>query len=139
MMDTLNGPKAHSLEKAVWDNGKGNLVLVYSDIVLTSMKIEIKVNPETKVDISAKLDDALKGKVGAAVGSGASVGFKLDNSTKGDYVFETSRPLILAVYVKKQPKSGTLGPGHGWNDWKAFDLGSGNKVLVEKVDLGDVH
>ncbi len=139
MIDTLNGPNAHSLEKAVWKDGKGDLVLVYSDIVLTSMKIELKVNPETKLDIGAKLEGALQGKVGKTIGSGSSLSLKVDNSTKGNYVFETTRPLILAVYTKKQPRSGMLGAGRGWNDWKDFDLGRSNRVVAEKVDLGEKH
>jgi hypothetical protein len=139
MMDKLNSADGHPLEKKVWANGKGNLVLVYSDIVVSSMKIEIKTNPATKIDFDAKMTGALSGKVGQIIGSGSDLGFKVDNSTKGDYTLEISKPLIVAVYTKKQPGAGVLGDQKGWNDWKPFDLGSANKVLAQKVDLGSAH
>jgi hypothetical protein len=139
MIDRLNSSQAHPLEKAAWNDGKGNLVLVYSDIVVNSLKIEIKINPETKADLDAKMTGALSGKVGQIVGSGSDLGFKVDNSTKGDYTLEITKPLILAVYAKKQPGAGVLGDQKGWNDWKPFDLGNVNKVLSQKVDLGGTN
>lgn len=138
MIDRLNSADAHPLEKAAWNNGKGTLVLVYSDIVVTSLKIEIKINPETKIDLDAKMTGALSGKVGQIVGSGSDLGFKVDNSAKDDYTLEITKPLILAVYARKQPGQGVLGDQKGWNDWKPVDLGSASKVLSQKVDLGNL-
>ncbi len=139
MMDKLNSDSAHPLEKTVWNNGKGTLVLAYSDVILSSMKIEVKVNPETKADLDAKLNGALQGKAGQVIGTGSDLSFKLDNSTKGDYTLEIAKPMILAVYTKKQPAKGVLGAEGGWNDWKDFNLGTANKVQQHTVDLGDVQ
>lgn len=139
MMDKLNSQNAHPLEKKVWADGKGNLVLVYSDIVISSMKIELKTNPATKSDFDAKMTGALSGKVGQVIGSGSDLSFKVDNSGNGDYTLEINKPLIIAVYTKKQPGSGVLGDQKGWNDWAPFDVGDANRVLREKVDLGSVE
>jgi hypothetical protein len=139
MMKRLDSADAHQLEKKVWNNGKGNLVLVYSDIVLSSLKIEIKTNPATKADFDAKMTGALSGKVGQVLGSGSDLGFKVDNSTKGDYTLEISKPLIVAVYARKQPGPGVLGDQKGWNDWRPFDLGASNKVLAQKISLDGGH
>jgi hypothetical protein len=110
----------------------GDLILVYSDIVISTMKIEIKTDPQTTADLEAKLS----GAVGKVFSKGADLSFKLDNSTKGDYSFSISKPLILAVYAKKQPRPGVLGGGTGWHDWPDVDLGSANKVTMQSVDLG---
>ena len=64
------------------------------------MKIEIKMNPSTKVDLDAKLSGALAGKVGQVVGTGSDLSFKVDNAKDGDYVLEVTKPVILAVYAK---------------------------------------
>jgi len=136
MMDRLNSAQAHPLEKTVWNDGKGNLVLVYSDIVVGSMTIDIKTNPATKVDFDAKMAAALSGKVGQVIGSGSDLGFKVDNASKGEYKFEINKPLIIAVYTRQQPRMGVLGDQKGWSDWKPFDLGPANRVLAQKVDLG---
>jgi hypothetical protein len=137
MMTKLNSPTGNAAEKAT--SKTGDLVLVYSDIVISSMKIEVKPNPETKADLDAKLSTALSGKVGQVFSKDSDLGFKLDNSTKGDYSFSIDKPLILAVYTKKQPGPGVLGDQKGWNGWSDVDLGSGNKVTAKQVDLGDVQ
>lgn len=133
MLTMMKSPNGNSAEKAAAD--AGNLVLVYSDIVASSMKVEIKPNPETKADLDAKLSAALTGKVGTVIGQNSDLSFKLDNSSKGDYSFTIDKPVIVAVYVKKQPKGGVLGDQAGWNDWKNVDLGTVNKVVSAPVDL----
>lgn len=137
MMTKLNGPTGNAAEK---DASKtGDLVLVYSDIVISSMKIEIKPNPQTKADLDAKLSSALSGKVGKVFSKDSDLSFKLDNSTKGDYSFSVDKPLILAVYAKRQPGPAVLGDQTGWHGWSDFDLGAGNKVTAKQVDLGNVQ
>jgi hypothetical protein len=137
MIDEINGPHGQSMEKASFD--AGNLVLVYSDIVVSSMKINIKLDTKTNADLEAKLSGSLTGKVGQVIGKDSSLGFKVDKAAKGDYTLETTKPLILAVYTKKQPKSHELGSQGGWNAWADADLGNTNGVVKEKVDLGDVQ
>jgi hypothetical protein len=137
MMTKIGGPTGNAAEKAA--SNTGDLVLVYSDIVVSSMKIEVKPNPETKADLEAKLSGALTGKVGQVFSKDSDLSFKLDNSTKGDYSFSINKPLILAVYVKKQPGPGALGDQKGWNGWSDVDLGSRNRVTAKQVDLGEVQ
>jgi hypothetical protein len=135
MMDKLGGPKAHTLEKAAYE--AGNLVLVYSDIVISSIKLDINADPQMGVTASAKLSGALDGKVGQIIGADASLGFKLSSSTKGHYVLESAKPLILAVYTRKQPTKKVLGKTD-WNDWANFDLGSTNPLRRTSIELGDL-
>jgi hypothetical protein len=133
MMAKLGSSSGNAAEKAAAK--AGDLVLVYSDIVVSSMKIEIKTDPQTTADLEAKLS----GAVGKVLSKGADLSFKLDNSTKGDYSFSITKPLILAVYVKKQPGPGALGDQTGWHGWSDVDLGTGNKATATQVDLGDVQ
>jgi hypothetical protein len=136
MLDRISSAQGHSLEKSAFE--KGNLVLVYSDIVITSMKIDLKVDAQSDVGLDAKLNGALGGQVGKVVGSNASLNFKINKADKGDYSFEVTKPLILAVAAKKQPSAGHLGGETGWNAWKDTDLGSNNKIVQQSLDLGDL-
>lgn len=137
MLDHINSPGGHQLEKDALV--AGNLVLVYSDIVVTSLKVELTVNAQTNVDLEATLTDSLKGKVGTVIGKDSALGFKVNNATKGHYVFESTSPLIVAVYTKKQPHSGVLGGQAGWKSWADIDLGPQNKAVAEIVDLGEIE
>lgn len=137
MLKRVTGANADSAEKMAFQNG--TLILVYSDIVVSSVKIEIKINADTNADLQVKMDGALKGQAGKIIGQGSSLGFKVDKADKGDYTFEINRPLILAVYTKKQQRPNQLGGGNGWKDWADFDLGAKNKVLSEKVDLVNLN
>lgn len=139
MQNHLTSPGAHPLEKTAFENKQ--LVLVYSDIVVSSMKVDIKLDGSTNVDLEAKLSGALQNKgVGSVISKDSSLSFKVDRSNKGDYSFETAKPVILAVYTKKQPEKGALGGSStNWQGWSDADLGAANKVLKEKVDLGDVQ
>jgi hypothetical protein len=134
MLNRLSARNGQSLEEGDFDSG--NLVLIYADIVMKSMHIEIKVNPQTNADIEAKLNGTLGGNVGKVIGSGSSLSFKVNNATSGDYTLTITKPLVLAVYAKKQPEPRRLGIGNGWNDWPNFDLGNRNKVLEQTVLIG---
>jgi len=136
MMDHLNSKDAHPLEKAAF--GQKKLVLVYSDIVVSSMTINLKLDASTNADLEAKLGGALQGKVGQVIGKDSSLSFKVDRADKGEYSFEINKPMILAVYTKRQPAKGKLGPTRSWSNWPNIDLGTSNKVLAESVDLGDL-
>ena len=136
MLDRLGSKDAHPLEKAAFDQKK--LVLVYSDIVVSSMTIDLKLDASTNADLEAKLEGALQGKVGQVIGKDSSLSFKVDRADKGEYSFEINKPMILAVYTKRQPAAGQLGATAGWSHWSNFDLGKSNKVLAESVDLGDL-
>jgi hypothetical protein len=137
MLDHLKSSDAHPLEKAAFENRK--LVLVYSDIVVSSMTLELKLDAAISSALEAKLEGSLQGKVGQVIGKDSSLSFKVDRANKGDYSFEINKPVVLAVYIKRQPASGELGAATGWSRWSNFDLGMGNKVQAERVDLGDVQ
>jgi len=138
MTDLLRSTSAHPLEKKAFEGKK--LVLVYSDIVVDSMKVDIKLDASTNVDLEAKLSSALQGKtIGSVISKDSSLSFKVNRSNKGDYSFETAKPVIVAVYTKKQPKEGgTLGAAIDFKSWSDADLGTSNRVLAEKIDLGDL-
>jgi hypothetical protein len=137
MQKHIQSSDGHQLEKEAFS--AGNLVLVYSDIVVSTLKISLKVNAQTDADLEAKLSDALKGKVGKVIGSGSSVGFKVNKATTGDYAFQITRPLIVAVYTKKQPHSQHLGTQGGWKSWTDADMSDANKITAENIDLGEIH
>ena len=139
MMALLASPKAHPLQKAVWEKPKPELVVVYSDIIFTSMALMLKIKPETRAEVRAKLTGALDGKVGKVVGSDASLGFTLDNAGAGTYSISITNPLIVAVYTKRQPASRILGPERGWREYKDAPLGSSNKIIEQKVDLPELR
>jgi len=54
MLDHLRGKTAHPLEKAALE--KRELILVYSDIVIGSMQIDLKIDATTDAEVDAKLD-----------------------------------------------------------------------------------
>lgn len=139
MTDRLTGPDGHGLEKEVF--GRKTLVLVYSDIVVNSMSIDLKVDTSTDANLEAKLQGALAGKVGQIIGKDADLTFKVNRANKGDYSFEVTKPVILAVYTKKQPQKNPneLGSSDSsWKQWSNIDLKDSNKVLAKSVDLGDL-
>ncbi len=133
MTDLLNSPRGHPLAKQDWANGK--LIMVYSDIILNSMKVELTVNPQTDVELTAKLNGALQGKEGQAIGADSNLTFKVNNVANGNYKFEITEPLIIAVYTKKAPRGAVLAIRSEWADEDV----QGNKVLEETVDLGDLQ
>lgn len=138
MLTHLNGSDGHPLEKEAFADK--HLVLVYSDIVLKTMKIHLTVNADSNADLQAKLDGALSGNVGKVIGTGSSLSFKVDKATKGDYTLETTTPTILATYARRQPTAKTLGPvDDKWSSWPAFELGEANMTLKTVVNLGDIQ
>ncbi len=137
MLDHLKSKDAHPLEKAAFE--KRRLVLVYSDIVVSSMTVDLKLDAIANADLNAKLEGSLHGKLGQVIGKDSTLSFKVDRANKGDYSFEINKPVILAVYTKRQPARGELGSATGWSRWSKVDLGKGNKVLAESVDLGDLQ
>ena len=93
------------------------LLVVYQDIVSSTMKVTIKFDAKNKVDFDAKLSAALAGKVGQIIG-GKDTELKLhvDAAKKGDYALTIAHPVILATLTKKQPDQRTLG-GPDWSNW----------------------
>jgi hypothetical protein len=136
MLDHLRGKDAHPLERAAFE--KRALILVYSDIVVSSMRIDLKVDATTDVEIDAALQESLHGKLRQIIGKDSGLSFKVNRADKGDYSFQINRPVILAVYTRRQPKAGELGSEQGWSGWPIADVKNTNKVLAEKIDLGDV-
>ena len=136
MLDHLRGKNAHPLERAAFE--KRQLILVYSDIVIGSMQIDLKIDAATDAEADAKLQDSLHGKLGQVIGRDSALSFKVNRADKGDYSFQIDKPVILAVYTKRQPKAGELGSASGWSGWSNIDVRDANKVLAEKIDLGDV-
>jgi len=136
MLDHLRGKNAHPLERAAFE--KRDLILVYSDIVIGSMQIDLKIDATTGAELDAKLQESLQGKLGGVIGKDSELSFKVNRADKGDYSFQINKPVILAVYTKRQPKAGELGSAQGWSGWASLDVKSANRVLAEKIDLGDL-
>jgi hypothetical protein len=104
------------------------------------MTLDLKLDAKANADLDSKLGGSLQGKVGQIIGKDSTLSFKVDRANKGDYSFEINKPVILAVYAKRQPARGELGGATtGWARWLRVDLGKGNKVLAESVDLGDLQ
>jgi hypothetical protein len=136
MLDHLKSQDAHPLEKTAFEKRK--LILVYSDIVVSSMTLDLKLDATASSDLEAKLEGSLQGKVGQVVGKNSSLSFKVARANKGDYSFEINKPVILAVYTKRQPAAGELGTT-GWSRWSDFDVGKANRALAESINLGDLR
>jgi hypothetical protein len=95
------------------------LQLVYSDIVAKSMTVTLNVDTSSNTDTDAKLSGALSGKVGSVIGGKDSeLSLKVDGATKGKYVLTVSSPVILATWIKRQPKKAVLGTAaiDSWSD-----------------------
>jgi len=77
---------------------------VVADLVVESLSAKVTLDQSVEADVKATLDKS----IGKVVGSDASLEFKLGGGQNGKYDITFSRPLIAAVAVKRQPRTGFL-------------------------------
>jgi hypothetical protein len=110
---------------------KGTLAFVVGDVVIKAMTVDICVDKAS----NAALDAALSSNVGKVLGSGSSFSVQVAASTTGCYKLMTSKPVVAAALVAKQPKAGGLEASAGDDflvaGWKRSDLGASNRGRLE--------
>jgi len=95
---------------------QGNLLMVVSDVIITSIKTKISVDDKLDSSLIAALADA---DASGKIFKGAKLELKMTRQKKGDYTFETTKPVIVMRLSKKQPMAGVLGAeeDNDWKDW----------------------
>jgi hypothetical protein len=84
---------------------KGNLIVIWSDLVADSMTVTIDIDRTADADLDAKLSNALVGKAGTIIGQNADLSFKVTSAVSGHYELQTLFPVVAAVLAAKPPVS----------------------------------
>jgi hypothetical protein len=95
---------------------QGDLVVVVADVIVDRFKVTIDVDQSSK----ASLDAAIAAPVPQLkLGKDAKVNVALQKDVAGKYVFDVSRPVIIARLAKHQPAGGVLGAqdDNDFSDW----------------------
>lgn len=101
----------------------GTLVLVIGDVVVDSLKVDIKVTNTAKPALDAALGKDVPGGAGK-VFSSAKISVKMSSAVDGRYTFNIDRPIIVKRLLKRQPGAGVLGNAldDAWTDWDAVGV-----------------
>jgi hypothetical protein len=96
-------------------NQQHRIRAVVADLVVQSMLAKVKLDQSTAAEVKATLE----ANVGKVLGKDASFEFQLGGGQNGTYELKVTRPLIAAVAVKKQPRTGLLSSAEdsGWSSW----------------------
>ena len=94
---------------------QGNLTVVVSDVVVTSMKAKVSIDSKTETS----MDAALGGKIPGIekIFKDATLNFKITKEGAGVYTLETLHPVILMRLAKVQPAGEKLGAETSFDAW----------------------
>jgi len=91
----------------------GELVYVFSDVVLENFSVSISVENSLQSQLDAKLNNT----VSAGTFSGTSLNMKLSKNAEGKYTLNSIRPLIVARWCKKVSGPGVLNDANPGTDY----------------------
>jgi hypothetical protein len=86
-----------------------------ADIVVESLDATVALDNSTAANVTAALDN----NVGKVLGKDASFALTYSKSGQGKYKLHTTNPVIVAVAVVQQPKTGRL-EGNESQSWKGW-------------------
>ena len=108
-IDSLNA--ATSMLKSAFDHG--TLSLVVADVVIDHLTVTIKSTSGSQT----KLDAALDSTKHPVQIQGGELSFSASSDNAGTYTFETTQPVIVRRYVRRQEAAGTLARDTTWSEW----------------------
>jgi hypothetical protein len=98
---------------------EGRLILIVADGVIDSMDVQLKLDRDRHASLDAELSSKVPGGVGKLFGEGSKLEVVGKKVTNGEYTFQVTKPVILAVLPRRQPQAGVLESpdGNDWRDW----------------------
>jgi len=91
----------------------GNLVIVVSDVVVTSMEAIVELEDSMKIALEAKF---ASGIVNSEF-TGIDLNGEVERIASGKYAFKINQPVIILRFAKKQPQAGTLEEPDNFDEW----------------------
>ena len=98
----------------------GKLAVAVSDYMVENMEVQIDFDRAVDTGLDAKLGQ----KIGQVLGKDASLNVKVSSSTSGTYTLSVTKPVILATFIKRQPRAGVMAEirdPQKWPDWDELD------------------
>jgi hypothetical protein len=95
---------------------KKKLLLITSDFVLLNYSLEINPSDSFGIALGAKLDEAINVIPNILTGND-SLGIRISKHGSGQFILTSVRPVVFAVYIKKQKNIETMGTEMSFDDW----------------------
>jgi len=91
----------------------GNLVIVVSDVVVTSMEVIVELEDSMKIALEAKFAPGTANSKFTDI----SLNGQVERIASGKYAFKINQPVIILRLAKKQPQAGTLQESDNFEQW----------------------